>query len=62
LFLIIDRAFAVALSNAALPALRPFDKLRAGKLRTNGSKVLSILSVFPFSLAERKRKYKKICG
>jgi len=41
----------LALSNAALPALR--------QAQDSGSKVLSILSVFRFSLCERKTKYKR---
>ena len=41
----------LALSNAALPALR--------QAQDSGSKVLSILSVFRFSLCERKTKYER---
>jgi hypothetical protein len=43
------------------PALRPFDKLRAGRLRTNGSMVLYDLlcTVFPRS-ARRNRTPTKI--
>src|SRR5262249_5944830 len=59
--------YAVALSSAVLPAFRPFDKpfdrlrgdLRAGTLRVLGSMVLPFLSVFLFSLAERKKKNKR---
>src|SRR6266511_786268 len=58
------RSYAVARSNVALPALRPFDplragKLRAGKLRMYGSMGLPISSVFVFSLAERKNENRK---
>ena len=53
------RTYAVARSNATLPALRPFDKLRAGRLRMYGSMVLPISSVVLFSLAERKKNNKK---
>jgi hypothetical protein len=57
----------VVLSNAVLPALRLFDKLRAGKLRTNGSRMLNFLIRISFlrsasAKTRYKRKIKYGCG